>query len=176
MSLPFCTQGLPTDCLVRAAQTILFLAPLLFNQMLEEDRGVNRLEDSLGYWKEICSSELLQDCHLIVFFNKMDLLKATLDAGVSVKKYVTSYGDAPNDLPNVTKCAYANPFLNVTFCLDQWRDLWYANRFAICVDFKDRFKSYHVGLPLLLISPSHILPCYAHSSSVIGNAAANLVV
>jgi hypothetical protein len=106
MSLLSCPQTLLTDCFARVAQTILFLAPLLFNQMLEEDHAVNRLEDTLGYWKEICSSELLQDCNLIVFFNKMDLLQATLDAGVSVKRYVPSYGDAPNDLPHVTKCAY----------------------------------------------------------------------
>ncbi|KAG1771924.1 guanine nucleotide binding protein, alpha subunit, partial [Suillus placidus] len=36
-------------------QAIIFLAPLSFNQVLEEDRQVNRLEDSIYLWKEVCS-------------------------------------------------------------------------------------------------------------------------
>jgi hypothetical protein len=97
----------------------------------------------LGYWKEICSSELLRDCHLIVFFNKMDLLQATLDAGVSVKRFVPSYGDAPNDLPNVTKCAY----LPVCFLRTVEIVSYCADCSAIYIDFKDRFKANHVGFP-----------------------------
>jgi guanine nucleotide-binding protein subunit alpha len=34
----------------------------------------------------------------------MDILEANLDAGISVQKYVPSYGDAPNDMEHVTKC------------------------------------------------------------------------
>lgn len=34
----------------------------------------------------------------------MDILEANLKAGISVQKYVPSYGDAPNDLEHVTKC------------------------------------------------------------------------
>lgn len=34
----------------------------------------------------------------------MDILEGNLKAGISVQKYVPSYGDAPNDLEHVTKC------------------------------------------------------------------------
>ncbi|EAU83598.2 hypothetical protein CC1G_07971 [Coprinopsis cinerea okayama7 len=84
-------------------QAILFLAPLAFNQTLQEAVKVNRLEDSLHLWRDICQSKLLAKANLILFFNKMDVLKATLAAGVLVRKYVPSYGDLPNDAPTVTK-------------------------------------------------------------------------
>ncbi|KAH6901461.1 heterotrimeric GTP-binding alpha subunit [Coprinopsis sp. MPI-PUGE-AT-0042] len=66
-------------------QAILFLAPLAFNQTLEEASKVNRLSN------------------LILFLNKADVLKATLEAGVQVRRYVPSYGDLPNDAQTVTK-------------------------------------------------------------------------
>jgi len=84
-------------------QAIIFLAPLAFNQVLEEDPRVNRLEDSIYLWKEICSNPLLARSTLILFMNKMDILEANLDAGVSVQKYVPSYGDTPNDMEHVTR-------------------------------------------------------------------------
>ncbi|KIJ97471.1 hypothetical protein K443DRAFT_681491 [Laccaria amethystina LaAM-08-1] len=84
-------------------QAILFLAPLAFNQSLEEDSRVNRLEDSLTLWRDICGNKLLATANLILFFNKKDVLNATLAAGVSVKKFVPSYGNLPNDVPHVTK-------------------------------------------------------------------------
>ncbi|KAF5376414.1 hypothetical protein D9615_008585 [Tricholomella constricta] len=57
-------------------QTILFLAPLAFNQALEEDSEINRLKD---------------------------VLSATLASGVKVKRFVPSYGDLPNEVAPVTK-------------------------------------------------------------------------
>ncbi|KAJ3809913.1 G-protein alpha subunit [Lentinula lateritia] len=86
------------------SHAILFLAPLVFNQMLEEDPRVNRLEDSLLLWKEICSNVLLANCNIIIFFNKMDILRRILDSGVEVRKFVPSYGNAPNEVESVTKC------------------------------------------------------------------------
>ncbi|EKM74867.1 hypothetical protein AGABI1DRAFT_47251 [Agaricus bisporus var. burnettii JB137-S8] len=97
-------------------QAILFLAPLAFNQTLEEDPRMNRLEDSLNLWREICANRLLSGANLILFFNKKDVLAATLSAGVQVVRYVPSFGDAPNDITSVTKY------------------------------FKDKFKSYHKRL------------------------------
>ncbi|KAF7358532.1 hypothetical protein MVEN_00904100 [Mycena venus] len=44
---------------------------LSFYEVLEEDNRVNRLEDSVVLWKEICANELLQNCQLILFFNKV---------------------------------------------------------------------------------------------------------
>ncbi|PCH39013.1 G-protein alpha subunit [Wolfiporia cocos MD-104 SS10] len=84
-------------------QAIIFLAPLAFNLMLEEDPKVNRLEDSITLWKEICQNKLLSKTTLILFLNKMDILQATLAAGIRVNKYVPSYGDQPNDVAHVTK-------------------------------------------------------------------------
>ncbi|PPQ67438.1 hypothetical protein CVT26_007232 [Gymnopilus dilepis] len=83
-------------------QAILFLAPLAFNQVLDEDRRVNRLEDSLYLWRDICSNKLLANANLILFFNKKDVLVSLLESGVQVKKYVTTY-DLPNDVATVTK-------------------------------------------------------------------------
>ncbi|KAH9927896.1 G-protein alpha subunit [Amylocystis lapponica] len=91
-------------------QAIIFLAPLTFNLMLEEDTRVNRLEDSITLWREICGNVLLSKTTLILFLNKarlaarpMDILQATLAAGIRVSKYVPSYGEQPNDIQHVTK-------------------------------------------------------------------------
>ncbi|KAF8797769.1 heterotrimeric GTP-binding alpha subunit [Phlegmacium glaucopus] len=84
-------------------QAIIFLAPLAFNQVLNEDPKINRLEDSFHLWKDICSNKLLINANLILFFNKRDVLAATLASGVLVKRFVPLYGDLPNDVPTVTK-------------------------------------------------------------------------
>ncbi|KAG8966033.1 hypothetical protein FRC03_012609 [Tulasnella sp. 419] len=82
---------------------ILFLAPIsAFDQVLTEDRRVNRLEDSLTLWTELCRNKILANVPLILFLNKCDLLQLKLESGVIVKKYVTSYADRPNDFPNVS--------------------------------------------------------------------------
>jgi len=83
-------------------QAIIFLAPLAFNQVLEEDPTVNRLADSISLWREICSNRLLASATIILFLNKMDILRANLDAGIKVVKYVPSYGNSPNDVEHVT--------------------------------------------------------------------------
>ncbi|KAH9940208.1 G-protein alpha subunit [Epithele typhae] len=84
-------------------QAIIFLAPLAFNLVLEEDPKVNRLEDSITLWREVCTNTLLAKTTLILFLNKMDILQATLASGLRVTKYVPSYGDQPNDVPSVVK-------------------------------------------------------------------------
>ncbi|CDO68221.1 hypothetical protein BN946_scf184913.g11 [Trametes cinnabarina] len=84
-------------------QAIIFLAPLAFNLTLDEDPKVNRLEDSIILWREVCQNALLAKTTLILFLNKMDILQATLAAGIRVAKYVPSYGDQPNDVQHVTK-------------------------------------------------------------------------
>lgn len=37
---------------------------------------------------------------------KVDILKAKLENGVKVNKYVKSYGERANDYENVSKCEY----------------------------------------------------------------------
>jgi len=81
---------------------ILFLAPISgFDQVLSEDRTVNRLEDSVLLWKDICSNKLLANVELVLFLNKCDILERKLNAGVRLAKYVRSYGDRENDVESV---------------------------------------------------------------------------
>jgi hypothetical protein len=55
----------------------------VFDETLWEDPGVNRLQDSI---------------------NKCDLLHRKLKQGISLKKYVKSYGERPNDVTSAVKC------------------------------------------------------------------------
>ncbi|EPQ53009.1 G-protein alpha subunit [Gloeophyllum trabeum ATCC 11539] len=84
-------------------QAIIFLAPLVFNQTLDEDPSINRLEDTMTLWKDICSNPLLAKATLVLFLNKIDILRSTVAAGVKLKRYVPSYGDEPNDVENITR-------------------------------------------------------------------------
>ncbi|PPQ87940.1 hypothetical protein CVT25_001125 [Psilocybe cyanescens] len=83
---------------------IIFLAPISgFDQVLAEDRTVNRLEDSVLLWKAVCSSKLLANVDLVLFLNKCDILEKKLNSNIRLAKYVRSYGDRPNDLDSVSK-------------------------------------------------------------------------
>ncbi|KAG9311933.1 guanine nucleotide binding protein, alpha subunit [Chiua virens] len=83
---------------------VIFLAPVsCFDERLQEDLRVNRLEDSFILWKAICSSKLLSRTTLIIFLNKIDILESKISNGVQVKRYLPSYGDRPNDTQSVVK-------------------------------------------------------------------------
>ncbi|KAJ7628582.1 heterotrimeric G protein alpha subunit [Roridomyces roridus] len=83
---------------------IIFLCPVsCFDERLDEDSRVNRLEDSTLLWRSICSSKLLTRTQLILFLNKCDLLKRKLKRGIKVKTYLPSYGDRPNEVMPVVK-------------------------------------------------------------------------
>ncbi|KIM78223.1 hypothetical protein PILCRDRAFT_75828 [Piloderma croceum F 1598] len=83
---------------------IIFLAPISgFDQVLAEDRSVNRLEDSVLLWKAVCSNKLLANVDLVLFLNKCDILDAKLKAGIRLAKYVRTFGDRPNDLDSASK-------------------------------------------------------------------------
>lgn len=84
---------------------ILFLCPVAaFNEVLLEDRSVNRLLDSFNLWKTICTSRLLASTTFILLFNKTDILREKLAAGISFSQYVRSYKDDPFDFELV--CEY----------------------------------------------------------------------
>ena len=84
---------------------IIFLAPIsCFDERLQEDPRVNRLEDSFILWKAICSSKLLSKTTLIIFLNKIDILTKKIANGVMVKRHLPSYGDRPNDTDTVVRC------------------------------------------------------------------------
>jgi len=83
---------------------IIFLAPISgFDQVLVEDRTVNRLEDSVLLWKAVCSNKLLANVDLVLFLNKCDILEAKLNAGIRLAKYVRSYADRSNDIDTASK-------------------------------------------------------------------------
>lgn len=87
---------------------IIFLAPIsCFDERLEEDPRVNRLEDSFILWKAVCSSKLLSRTALIIFLNKIDILENKIESGVMVNRHLPSYGDRPNDTQSVVKCTWA---------------------------------------------------------------------
>ncbi|TFK93955.1 G-protein alpha subunit [Polyporus arcularius HHB13444] len=80
------------------ATAIIFMAPVsAFDQYLDEDPRINRVDDSLQLFKQICSNPLLKRAHLVLFLNKTDLLRAKLATGTRVNKYITSYGDRANE-------------------------------------------------------------------------------
>ncbi|THH04740.1 hypothetical protein EW145_g5299 [Phellinidium pouzarii] len=82
---------------------IIFLAPIsAFDQTLAEDSRVNRLEDSMLLWRSVVSNKLLADVNIILFLNKCDLLKAKLEAGVSLAHHMVSYGNRLNDYVSVS--------------------------------------------------------------------------
>ncbi|KAG6889329.1 hypothetical protein C0995_001736 [Termitomyces sp. Mi166 len=67
------------------------------------DPHVNRLEDSLLLWKAVVSNKLLANVSLVLFLNKIDLLKAKLESGVRLNRHMISYGDRGNDYESVSK-------------------------------------------------------------------------
>ncbi|KAH9835198.1 guanine nucleotide binding protein, alpha subunit [Rhodofomes roseus] len=82
---------------------ILFLAPIsCFDQTLEEDPTVNRLEDSVVLWKTIVSNPLLAKTSIVLFLNKVDIFKAKLEAGIKLSKYIVSYGNRTNDFDSTS--------------------------------------------------------------------------
>ncbi|KAH9949085.1 G-protein alpha subunit [Amylocystis lapponica] len=86
------------------ATAIIFLAPIsAFNQYLEEDPRTNRIDDSLQLFTTICSNKLLQKATLVLMLNKTDLLKKKIQAGVKVRKYISSFGDRPNTYEEVSE-------------------------------------------------------------------------
>ncbi|KZV99596.1 guanine nucleotide binding protein, alpha subunit [Exidia glandulosa HHB12029] len=82
---------------------IIFLAPIsCFDQTLAEDKAVNRLEDSVLLWKDVCENKLLAAVQIVLFLNKIDILKDKLAAGIQFSRYVTTYGNRPNDYENTS--------------------------------------------------------------------------
>ncbi|EJF65613.1 G-alpha-domain-containing protein [Dichomitus squalens LYAD-421 SS1] len=86
------------------ATAIIFLAPIsAFDQYLEEDPKTNRIDDSLQLFTTICSNKLLSNAALVLMLNKTDLLRQKLESGIKVRKYISSYGDRPNEFEEVSE-------------------------------------------------------------------------
>ncbi|KAI0066171.1 G-protein alpha subunit [Artomyces pyxidatus] len=74
-----------------------------WSQYLEEDPRTNRIDDSLQLFTAICTNKLLKNSTLVLMLNKTDILRKKLQAGVEVKKYITSYGERPNRYEDVSE-------------------------------------------------------------------------
>ncbi|KAI0296525.1 guanine nucleotide binding protein, alpha subunit [Multifurca ochricompacta] len=82
---------------------IVFLAPIsVFDERLEEDRSVNRLEDSINFWTTICKSKLITK-RRTGGHRGCDILQRKLECGVRFRRYIPSYGNRANDMPTATK-------------------------------------------------------------------------
>ncbi|CAD6935402.1 unnamed protein product [Tilletia controversa] len=65
--------------------SFIFLAPLsAYNQTLNEDPTVNRLQDSLALFKSIVDSPLLRRASVILFLNKIDILRRKLNRAAAI--------------------------------------------------------------------------------------------
>ncbi|KAI0058576.1 G-alpha-domain-containing protein [Artomyces pyxidatus] len=83
---------------------IFFLAPLsCFDERLEEDPAINRLQDSVALWTAIVASPLMAKALIVLFLNKCDLLDRKLRAGSQVKDHIKGYGDRDNDKDTFVK-------------------------------------------------------------------------
>ncbi|CAG8579033.1 9359_t:CDS:2 [Ambispora leptoticha] len=81
---------------------IIFMAAVsAFDQVLEEDSDVNRMRDSLQLFDTICNHPLFINTSIILFLNKIDILKKKIQK-VKVKDYFEEYKGA-NDFQSVTK-------------------------------------------------------------------------
>ncbi|KAJ7126795.1 guanine nucleotide-binding protein [Mycena epipterygia] len=117
------------------ANAIIFVAPVsAFDQYLEEDPRTNRIDDSLQLFTQVCSNGLLKSVHLVLFLNKTDLLKAKIDNGLRVQKYITSFGDRTNDYETVVQYFRAH-FLQVHRRNNENRRVLYTH-FTSVVDTK----------------------------------------
>ncbi|KAF9528500.1 guanine nucleotide binding protein, alpha subunit [Crepidotus variabilis] len=81
---------------------IIFLAPISgFDEALAEDPTINKLEDSILLWKHLVSNPLLKNTQMVLFLNKIDILKAKLRARIRFCDFVVSYGTRPNDYDSI---------------------------------------------------------------------------
>ncbi|UZJ53210.1 hypothetical protein CBS101457_002530 [Exobasidium rhododendri] len=74
------------------ATAVIFLAPIsAFDEYLEEAPNVNRIADSLDIWRQIVVNPILYDVSLILFLNKMDLLRHKLESGVQIRNFIPTF-------------------------------------------------------------------------------------
>ncbi|CAE6449793.1 unnamed protein product [Rhizoctonia solani] len=103
-----------------------------FNQVLVEEPSVNRLQDSFEIWRELCQTVVLHHIPVLLFFNKIDILKKKLHTGIMLSKYLLSYGDRPNELKSVLK------FLKARFVALRKRSGAHSPCFIHCTSIVDR--------------------------------------
>jgi len=79
------------------------LSPILAGVMRDQT-VFDFQEDTFNLWTMIVSNELLKNTNLILFLNKIDILRSKLASGIKFRDYVISYGNRPNDVGSSTAC------------------------------------------------------------------------
>jgi len=91
-----------------------------------QDRLIRLQEDAVLLWKHLVGNKLLKDTQMVLFLNKLDILRgwkttptflliplihhhaaAKLKSGIRFADYVVSYGDRQNDVTTITLCKCA---------------------------------------------------------------------
>eukprot|EP01083_Nonionella_stella_P278324 946471_1 len=71
---------------------VIFVAAISeFDQVLREDRFTNRLRESISVYREIMLSKWFQNTTVMLFLNKIDILKEKLENGADLKVYCEGY-------------------------------------------------------------------------------------
>ncbi|KAG6901256.1 hypothetical protein C0995_014524 [Termitomyces sp. Mi166 len=70
------TGGLHWISILAPGDIIIYLVPISkFNMFLEEDHQINCLSHSMDFWRVLVSNKFLMQVEIVLFLNKMDLLK-----------------------------------------------------------------------------------------------------
>jgi GTPase SAR1 family protein len=81
-----------------SARVILFVAAINeFDQNLKEDPSVNRLEEALALWSQICNSRWFAHKTIILFLNKKDLFRDKVSKSADFAKQFPEYKGSPHD-------------------------------------------------------------------------------
>ncbi|RIA90594.1 guanine nucleotide binding protein, alpha subunit [Glomus cerebriforme] len=89
---------------------IIFMAAVSsFDQTLEEAPNVNRMTDAIQLFGSICNHPLFVNTSIILFLNKIDILKRKLEF-IQLKDYFPDY-EGDNKFQSVTKF-FQNTFIN----------------------------------------------------------------
>ena len=62
-------------------------------------------------WKSIAANPLLARTSLVLFLNKIDILRSKLDGGIRLGHYIVSYGNRPNDFESASTCEPPHPWV-----------------------------------------------------------------
>ncbi|KAG5356515.1 Guanine nucleotide-binding protein alpha-1 subunit [Yarrowia sp. C11] len=93
---------------------VLFVAALSeYDQALYEDSSMNRMQESINLFDNICNSKWFINTHIILFLNKCDLVEAKMKKS-PVRKYFPSFS-GPNEVTAV-KSYFKNLFLAQNKC------------------------------------------------------------
>ena len=78
---------------VDKCSAIIFVAALSeYDQPLAEDKRANRMEDSLDFFKSICTDSAYAETSILLFLNKMDIFKEKIEySDIAAQKAFSDY-------------------------------------------------------------------------------------